>query len=149
MSELESIAIVRITVAALLGAMLGIEREVTHHPAGLRTHILVSIAAAALAACAFIASTEMSAILKSDPGRIMQGVVAGMGFIGAGAIIREGTSIHGITTAASLWTATAIGLLCGVGAYHLAVFTALLSTLTLVLSGPLLRRNADRNGKNQ
>ncbi len=121
--------IIRMVVAALLGGIIGIERELIRRPAGLRTHMLVS-----LGSCIFmIVSTKFNL----DPARIASGVVTGMGFIGAGTIIaekeRDKEIVLGITTAASLWVTSGVGLLVGIGEYALAVFAALLVHLILWL----------------
>lgn len=100
-------------LAVLLGAIVGIEREMIHKPAGLRTHMLVS-----LGSCLF---TIVSIGFSIDPARIAAGIVAGIGFIGAGTIWAEKDKVQGITTAASLWATAAIGLTAGVGDYPLAV----------------------------
>jgi len=95
-------------LAVILGALIGLEREIHGHPAGLRTHILVCLGSAIAA----IVSIEISQA-KGDPGRVAAQVVAGIGFLGAGAIIREGASIRGLTTAASIWTTAMVGLAAG------------------------------------
>jgi putative Mg2+ transporter-C (MgtC) family protein len=100
-------------LAAFLGAIVGIEREITIKPAGLRTHMLVS-----LGSCLF---TIISIGFDFDPARIASGIVAGIGFIGAGAIWAEKDKIQGITTASSLWVTAAIGLSVGIGDYPLAI----------------------------
>lgn len=100
-------------LASFLGAIVGIEREITVKPAGLRTHMLVS-----LGSCVF---TIISIGFDFDPARIASGIVAGIGFIGAGAIWAENDKIRGITTASSLWVTAAIGLTVGVGDYLLAI----------------------------
>jgi len=115
--------ILRLILAAALGLMVGFEREKAHKPAGLRTHMLVCIGS-----CLF---TIVSLEFIADPARIAAGIVAGIGFIGGGAIIAERDRVVGITTAASLWVTAAIGLATGVGNYALAVTAALLSLLTL------------------
>ena len=111
-------------LAMMLGAIVGFEREITHKPAGLRTHMLVS-----LGSCLFtIVSLYEFSI---DPARIAAGIVTGIGFIGAGTIIAEQDKIVGITTAASLWVTAAIGLTIGVGNYVLGVAATLLVFLVL------------------
>ncbi|MGQ9551720.1 MAG: MgtC/SapB family protein [Candidatus Bathycorpusculaceae bacterium] len=111
-------------LAMTLGAIVGFEREITHKPAGLRTHMLVS-----LGSCLFtIVSLYEFSI---DPARIAAGIVTGIGFIGAGTIIAEQDKIVGITTAASLWVTAAIGLTIGVGNYVLGVVATLLVFLVL------------------
>ncbi|MEM2163230.1 MAG: MgtC/SapB family protein [Candidatus Bathyarchaeia archaeon] len=110
-------------MAVILGLAIGFERERAHKPAGLRTHMLVC-----LGSCLF---TIVSLRFSLDPARIAAGIVAGIGFIGAGAIIAEREKIVGITTAASLWVTSAIGLALGIGDYILAVIAAALTVLIL------------------
>ena len=123
--------ILRLILAVILGMMVGFERELAHKPAGLRTHMLVC-----LGSCLF---TVISLEFAVDPARIASGIVAGIGFIGAGAIIAEPDRVVGITTAASLWMTAAIGLTIGVGNYVLAAVAVLLAILTL-FSGALFKK---------
>ncbi len=134
----------RLALAALLGTIIGFEREVHGRPAGLRTNIVVVVAACLL----MIISLELSALFESldsestvrvDPGRIASYSVAGMGFIGAGAIIQGRGNVRGLTSAASLWAGNAIGLAVGAG-FSLAAVIA--TSLVLVALFPL--RNAYR-----
>ena len=118
-------------LAVALGALVGIEREMTAKPAGLRTHMLVS-----LGACLF---TVVSVSFEIDPARIAAGIVAGIGFIGAGTIWAEKDKVKGITTAASLWATAAIGLTAGIGDYPLAAVVTVLVVIILA-SGSILRR---------
>jgi putative Mg2+ transporter-C (MgtC) family protein len=99
-------------LSVVFGFIVGIEREMAHRPAGLRTHMLVS-----LGACVF---TMMSISFETAPTQIAGGIVAGIGFIGAGTIWAEKDRVQGITTAASLWATAAIGLTTGIGDYLLA-----------------------------
>ncbi len=115
--------VLRLILAVILGMIVGFEREMAHKPAGLRTHMLVC-----LGSCLF---TIISLEFAADPARIASGIVAGIGFIGAGAIIAEPDRVVGITTAASLWITAAIGLTIGVGNYVLAAVAVLLALLTL------------------
>jgi putative Mg2+ transporter-C (MgtC) family protein len=110
-------------LATALGAIVGIEREITIKPAGLRTHMLVS-----LGSCLF---TLISVGFDFDPARIASGIVAGIGFIGAGAIWAEKDKIRGITTASSLWVTAAIGVTVGIGDYVLALIVTGLVFLIL------------------
>ena len=135
----------RLTLAAFLGGLLGFEREYKSKPAGLRTHMLVSLGAA----CFTLATLEMastaaaltgSASLQMDPGRIIEGVVGGIGFLGAGAILREGKSIAGITTAGSIWLVGAVGVTTAMGSYVLAGLTVALALVILGLVGSLEHR---------
>lgn len=118
-------------LALVLGAIVGVEREITHKPAGLRTHMLVS-----LGSCLF---TLVSVAFSMDPARIAAGIVTGIGFIGAGTIIAVQDRVVGITTAASLWTTASIGLIIGVGDYLLAIVAAVLVFLVL-FSKAILKR---------
>ena len=122
---------ISLILALLFGAIVGVERERTHKPAGLRTHMLVS-----LGSCLF---TIVSISFSLDPARIAAGIVAGIGFIGAGTIWAEKDKIQGITTAASLWATAAVGLTTAIGDYPLAGFVTLLVVLTL-FSKAILRR---------
>jgi len=110
-------------LAVALGAAVGIEREIAHRPAGLRTHMLVS-----LGSCLF---TIVSVSFAIDPARIAAGIVAGIGFIGAGTIWAEKDKVKGITTAASLWATAAIGLTTGIGDYPLAITVTVLVVVIL------------------
>src|SRR5262245_62226894 len=100
---------VRLTLGALLGAAIGLERQVRQRLAGLRTNALVSIGAAAFVALAAMTPEE------SSPTRVAAQVVSGIGFLGAGVIFREGLSVRGLNTAATLWCSAAIGVLAGAG----------------------------------
>jgi putative Mg2+ transporter-C (MgtC) family protein len=126
----------RILVAALLGGVIGLEREIREHTAGFRTHILVSVGAAAFT----LASSYGLEGTDFDPNRISAQVVTGIGFLGAGAIIRYGVTVRGLTTAASLWTVAAVGLLTAQGFYP----AALITTAVVVVSLYLLRLIEER-----
>lgn len=135
----------RLASAALLGAIVGIEREYFGKAAGFRTHALVA-AASSLIMLVSIEIYEMyKGVIQVDPSRIAAQVVSGIGFIGAGAIIRSGASVKGITTAASLWAVSGIGLACGIGFYEGALYaTGIVITILLIftkLEEKLLRRN--------
>lgn len=110
-------------VAALLGGAVGFQRQYTQKPAGIRTHALVAIGA-----CAF---AEYSSLLGDT--RIVAGVVTGIGFLGAGAIVRQGFTTRGLTTAASIWTASAIGIGIGLGNFPWALVILTLTVLTVAL----------------
>ncbi len=119
MPPVDIVMIARLLLAVVLGILVGVEREIVHKPAGLRTHALVS-----LGACLFtIISIQHFDV---DPARIAAGIVAGIGFIGAGSIIAEKGHVQGVTTASSLWCVAAVGLAVGVGAYVLAVVSSAL-----------------------
>jgi putative Mg2+ transporter-C (MgtC) family protein len=130
--------VLRLFVAALLGGAIGVERELRDREAGIRTHLLVSLGSALftiISAYGFHAFLESGAnVVRADPTRIAAQIVTGIGFLGAGAIIREGLSVRGLTTAATLWVVAAIGMACGAGWYWAALVTTLLTILAL---GPL------------
>jgi putative Mg2+ transporter-C (MgtC) family protein len=114
---------VRMLIAAVLGAAIGLEREIHEHPAGMRTHLLVSLGSAiftVLSIYGFEGVVANGVSPSVDPTRIAAQVVSGIGFLGAGAILKYGTSIRGLTTAASLWTAAAIGMAAGAGEWVIA-----------------------------
>lgn len=119
--------IIRLLIATVLGGIIGFEREAAKRPAGLRTHMLVSISASLLTILSF------DAFPGSDPSRIASNVIVGMGFIGAGCIAWSKKKVIGITTAASLWTAAAIGIASGVGYISLALVTTLIAFVVLRL----------------
>jgi putative Mg2+ transporter-C (MgtC) family protein len=116
-------SILGLIMSIIFGAIIGLEREITHKPAGLRTHMLVC-----LGSCLF---TVISQEFGMDPARVAAGIVTGIGFIGAGTIIAEQGKVVGITTASSLWVTAAIGLTIGVGHYLLAAVSTLLVFLIL------------------
>jgi putative Mg2+ transporter-C (MgtC) family protein len=119
--------VIRIVVAAVLAGAIGLEREIREHTAGFRTHILVGLGATAFT----LASYYVVAGTSSDPTRIAAQIVTGIGFLGAGAIVRYGATVKGLTTAASLWTVAAVGLLVGQGFYTAALLTTGLVILSL------------------
>ncbi|XHH09536.1 MAG: MgtC/SapB family protein [Candidatus Bathyarchaeia archaeon] len=116
-------------LAVLLGGLVGWEREKSSRPAGLRTHMLVCLGS--------FLFTLVSLSFSSDPARIAAGIVAGIGFIGAGTIWGQKDKIQGITTAASLWITAAIGLAIGVEDYPLAVVAAIIVFIILIVKRPL------------
>lgn len=132
--------VIRIVLATVLGGVIGIEREIREHTAGFRTHILVSVGAAAFT----IASSYGLEGTSFDPNRITAQIVSGIGFLGAGAIIRYGVSVRGLTTAASLWAVAAVGLAVGQGFYSLALITTLLVVVSLYLLRVIEERVIDR-----
>jgi len=124
--------IVRLVFATLLGGILGLEREIHGRPAGLRTHLLVSLGAAAFMIMSPLVA-GMNPGFSGDPGRIAAQIVTGIGFLGAGAIVKEGVNISGLTTAACLWVAAAIGMACGAGFFTEAFVVWALAIIALVL----------------
>ena len=137
------ITLIRVIAAVLLGGILGIEREKAGKPAGLRTHMIVCLGTAVVV----LACTEVNMGLDGQS-RVIQGIVTGIGFIGAGTILKlnEQREIQGLTTAAGLWMTAAIGVAVGLGALGLAVIGTVLTLLVLVLEQVVNSRNT-RNQK--
>lgn len=131
--------ILRIAAAAALGGLLGYEREVHKMPVGVRTYGLVAMGSAAFIAASILISQETSAgrestaeaSLNADQVRVAAGLVAGVGFLGAGAILRKGNRVRGLTTAASIWVTAAIGLLIGTGFWIVGVGVTMLALVTI------------------
>jgi putative Mg2+ transporter-C (MgtC) family protein len=117
----------RLLVAAILGALVGLEREIHQHPAGMRTHLLVSLGSAGFTVLSIAAFTAPGA----DPARIAAQIVSGIGFLGAGAILKEGATIRGLTTAASLWAVAAVGMAAGAGAWVVAITVTAIAMISL------------------
>ena len=128
-------ALLRLALAALLGGLIGFEREMREREAGLRTHLLVSLGSALftiVGAYGFNAFLNSGAsVVRADPTRIAAQIVTGIGFLGAGAIIRQGLSVRGLTTAATLWVVAAVGMAAGAGYYSVAAITTGLVLLAL------------------
>lgn len=122
-SELETIA--RLSLSLTLGGLIGLEREVLRKPAGLRTHILVALGSA------LFTILSLYGFPGSDPARVAAYIVAGVGFIGGGAIIQSRDRVIGITTAASLFVTAAIGMACGAGLYISAIFVTAVAFIAL------------------
>ena len=127
----------RLGLAILCGALLGWERELQRKPAGLRTHMMVALGAAAFTLVTLnLTYTDLKTgdeLAPVDPARTIAGVIGGIGFLGAGTIIQSRGSVEGITTAAAIWVMGAIGVACGIGNYTLAATTTGLALL--ILSG--------------
>ncbi len=123
--SVELLVVFRILLSAGLGFVIGFERELYKRPAGLRTHILVCVASC------LIMLISMYGFSSGDPGRVAAQVVSGIGFLGAGAILRSDRDIKGITTAATIWMSAAIGLACGNGLYFGAILTTILALIVL------------------
>jgi len=130
--------VIRLCLAFAAGAIIGFERSSRRQVAGLRTHILISVGAA----CLMLLSIWLPQYFfnGSDPGRIAAQVVTGMGFLGAGAIIKLGNDVKGLTTAASLWVIAAVGMTIGAGMYLAALVTEVIALLTLVLLNKIERK---------
>lgn len=123
--------VIRLVLAGVLSGLIGLERESHGRPAGLRTHILVSVGSALIMLTSIYGFP--GTIGPRDPARLAAQVVSGIGFLGAGTILREGANIRGLTTAASLWVAAGIGLAAGSGYYIPAIATTAMAVATLVL----------------
>jgi putative Mg2+ transporter-C (MgtC) family protein len=125
----------RLALATLLGAAVGVDREIALKPAGLRTHALVSLGAALITIVGLQLGQSGD---NAAPSRIIQGLVAGIGFIGGGVILhREGGAVHGLTTAASIWIAAGTGVAVGTGLWRGAVAAVVLSLVVLTLRRPV------------
>ncbi len=132
-TQITTVFAVRLVLAALLGGLIGLEREYHGRAAGFRTHLLVS-----LGSCLMVLLSEAYALKYAagtvnslDPTRIAGQIVTGIGFIGAGTIMREGLSIRGLTTAACLWVAAGLGMAVAAGLYFLSIFTTLVALVAL------------------
>ena len=128
-------ALLRLAVAAGLGGAIGIEREIREREAGIRTHLLVSLGSCLFTIVSAYGFHEFLSsgvsVVRADPTRIAAQIVTGIGFLGAGAIIREGLSVRGLTTAGSLWVVAAIGMAAGAGWYWPAIAATALTIFAL------------------
>ncbi len=138
--------ILRIAAGAVLGGVIGYERDLHGRPVGLRTHVLVALASATFMAIsahfAFHQGYSAAGMVEVDGSRIAGSVVSGIGFLAGGAILRTGVTIQGLTTAAGLWLVTAIGLAAGGGMYWIALAVTAMGMLALTV----LRRFEDKDG---
>ncbi len=126
--------ILRLLLAAILGGLVGYERQRNNQPAGLRTHIILVVGAAlAMTLSINLAMQFRPQVPNGDPARLAAQVISGIGFLGVGAIIRYGANIKGLTTATSMWSMAVVGLVVGAGYYLIAAFTTGLLLITLIL----------------
>ena len=123
---------VRLILAIICGGYIGYERESSNHPAGLRTHILVCVASTLVLVTSDYAFMRYSSIVNLDPMRLGAQIISGIGFLGAGAIMKEGVTVKGLTTAACLWAVACIGIALGVGFYYGALLTTVLIYIVLI-----------------
>ena len=117
----------RLVLATVAGGLIGLEREVVHKPAGIRTHMLVSLGSALFA----LVTIEQ---LPNEAARIIAGIATGIGFLGAGTIFKAKDEVHGLTTAASVWAVAAVGLAIGFGYYWIMVVAVILILIILQLN---------------
>ncbi len=124
----------RLSCAMLIGVVIGLEREFTHRPAGLRTHILVALGACVVSITGEMLFSHYHALgAMPDPARLSAQVITGVGFLGAGTIMKEGVSVKGLTTAASVWAVACLGIAAGFGLYAVAIAGLVLMFITLTL----------------
>jgi len=131
MSNIFDVAI-KLILAGVLGGLIGFERENSQRPAGFRTHILVCVSAALVMVTSDFLFDKYHSFANMDPSRLGAQVISGIGFLGAGTIIRDGFNVKGLTTAASLWSVACVGLAVGSGFYSGAVFATIIIFLTLI-----------------
>jgi putative Mg2+ transporter-C (MgtC) family protein len=122
--------VLRLLLAAVLGAVIGVEREMHDHPAGLRTHLLVALGSALFTILSIVGFPSSNGA-PTDPSRVAAQIVTGIGFLGAGAILKYGPTVRGLTTAASLWAAAGIGMAAGAGKPFIAVAATVIVILSL------------------
>ncbi len=137
-SSLAVDTMIKLAVAFILSSIIGIERELVHKPAGVKTHTLICISATLVMSLGMYIR-ELYPEIVLDPTRLPAQILAGIGFVGAGTIIREGLSVKGITTAASLLAITCVGLAVGAGFYEGAILTTILMFIILYFTHPIQR----------
>lgn len=125
--------LIRLGAAILVGTLIGLQREAAHRPAGLRTHMLVAIGSTLVMLTGEYLISVYAGIVNSDPARLGAQVISGIGFLGAGTIMKEGVTVRGLTTAASLWTTACIGLAVGSGFILGGIAAALFTMITLTI----------------
>ena len=124
----------RLLAATLIGIVVGLNRELRHKPAGLKTHALVALGASLVTAvCAFLPDSTAMA-------RAIQGIIAGVGFLGGGAILKSSDeSVHGLTTAASIWVVASLGIACGAGQWIIAIIAVVIALIVLIAGNAIER----------
>src|ERR671924_1081394 len=137
MTSEESVILVRVLAAVIVGALIGFERTFHGRPAGFRTHALVCVASALLMLVTVYQNEWMTIVpvdaIRTDPTRMAQGIMTGIGFLGAGVIFKEGLTVRGLTTAASIWVTASIGVLVGIGFWFAAALGAFATLAVLAL----------------
>lgn len=143
--SLQEIAM-RLTLAAVLTGLIGIEREVRHKPAGVRTNALIGLGAAVMT----VSGLQISSLWAgaTSPDRIASIVVQGVGFLGAGAIIQASGAVRGLTTAATMWVVAGIGIAAGFGFYDIAIVTSVIVLALLAIFGPIDAQLMGLEGEN-
>ncbi len=140
----------RLAMAMLVGLVIGTERQYTNRPAGMRTHILVALGACVISITGEILFHHYHILgANPDPARLSAQVITGVGFLGAGTIMREGASVKGLTTAASLWAVACLGIACGFGYYALALLGMVCIFITLTVFEYIQHRWMHTNETNQ
>jgi putative Mg2+ transporter-C (MgtC) family protein len=134
--------LLKLFLAIILGGIIGIERETSHKPAGFRTHILICVTSAMM----MLVAERLSG--TADAVRMAAGIITGVGFLGAGAILQSRGSVHGLTTAATIWAVAGLGLAVGAGYYVVAVCFTVMVVLTLVVFRKIDRALFSRAEKN-
>ncbi|NWJ44420.1 MAG: MgtC/SapB family protein [Chloroflexi bacterium] len=137
----------RLVIAYLLSAFIGWEREQTHVPAGLRTHILVGLGSTAFMLVSLYGFNNLGTV--GDPARVAAQIITGIGFLGAGTIWRNESRVGGLTTAASIWVTAAVGMLAGVGMLVMATVVAFMGWFTLRVLRPVERKVQNGNNSNK
>ena len=137
--------LISIILATVLGAVIGLERELSGKAAGLRTNLLICLGAAVFT----IISREMATGAEDTATRIAAQIVTGVGFLGAGAIIQDRAGVHGLTTAATIWLVASIGMACGARFYYLAIISTLIAVIVLVGLGKLSKHLDHFTGKHK
>lgn len=143
---------VRMALAALFGVIIGIDRELQGREAGLRTNMLIALAASVFTILTLELAaeiTERSDESRPDPLRIFEAITAGVAFLAAGTIIRFGSDVRGLTTAAAMWLVGSIGIACGMGAYSVAGIATILGFIIITLIGYFERRYIERKTPDQ
>lgn len=139
------IVLIRLLIAGILGGIIGFERESASRPAGFRTHILVCVGSALVMITSQFIFERYRTLTNIDPARLGAQVISGIGFLGAGTIIREGASVKGLTTAASLWAVSCVGIAVGIGFYEGAIFAAAIIYITLIVLKRIEKHFAKKN----
>lgn len=144
-------AVIRLVAATGIGGAIGLNRELTKKPAGLRTHALVALGSALLTVAGLQLGVSAGGSATDATSRIIQGIVAGIGFVGGGVILHtEGHNVSGLTTAATIWVAAALGIACGIGQWVIAAIAVAIALIVLVVGRrveSLLHRHEGQNSE--